>query len=158
MESTNKPSISVEPSSVNAMFVVGGQRMSIRVSVKPETVVNNSATETNAKLETTNEDIYLLLKGPAHIIHHTDGRVGVAFLDEIGSRKQALFFKLDQGTSTNMLKVASLDLIIECNKAEFEALTPEDKRNIFPDSINQIVKDGSNMDSMNTTDPPIKST
>ncbi len=115
-------------------------------------VLNNTAGDP------PDDDIYVLLQGPAHIkpLNGTDAGIEVTFLNETGNRKQSLFFKPDQKTGTQMLKVASLDLIIECNKAEFEALTQDDLKGIFPNTYYEIEKTDSNQKSMNTTDPPIK--
>lgn len=158
MNTQSYPSVPVtaEPQSLDAKLVVGGQRISISVSVEPETIPANNPSKTSIKPETIEDDIYLLLKGPAHIIPDEGGQMRVAFLDEAGNRKQFLHFKPDEMTGINMLRVKSLDLIIECNKAEFDALTLADKKAIFPDDIEQIVENEVNRDKMNTTDPPIK--
>lgn len=167
---TNDPpsSVSVEPTSLDAMFVVGGQRMSIRVSVEPKPVADNGPLKINATPKTTEddipeEDIYLLLQGPAHIrpLNGTGDGIEVIFLDESGSpTKEPIKFTFkpdpaDPVKNFMALKVTSLQIIVECNKQVFEEAEQQGQLgNYFPKLRDRIIQTPENMFRMNPPDPP----
>ena len=99
---------------------------------------------------TEETDVYVLLKGPAHILVE-DGNISIAFLDETGNRKSLINLVPEFEGKAKVIKPLLINLIVECDKAKFEN---GELKDFFPTTFNEIIKTPENMPNMTSTGPP----
>ncbi|GAB3902933.1 hypothetical protein GCM10028803_30470 [Larkinella knui] len=107
-------------------------------------------------------EIYVLFQGSAQLKPVSAEKLELIFLDDNGNpTKRAITFSATKDPDTGetkplMFKAASLDLILQCDKANFEALERSGEVNqYFPKTYYKITETDLNRNVMNPPDPPI---
>ena len=106
------------------------------------------------------EDIYILLQGPAHIkpLNGTSVGIEVTFLDDTGKPvKTPINFNFNNSLDPpfTALKVMTLQIMVECKKTEFEEAERQGIAQAYlPKLYEKVFRTEINEQHMNPPDPP----